>query len=416
MRIPSIPDAVNWRNGMVLEPSHFQANDRRTVALARMSGLLADPWPWGFTNLQLDETALASGELRLSAEGIMPSGEPFRQTRLAQPLGTGTDGQQSDFYLWRNPDTEAYSLQAGSDVAGEDSLPVARVVYRGGIWSNLSDWSPPTLVIDASHPLRMDINRQLGVLAALCTGFMTTLRLPGAENRPVSRVLGQVAAVLAQGVGVIEALLASSVITPGRVGVEALRLALGVRSAAGIFERLDGAWDPSDQRGSMRRLLYAAEAAASGIGLPFRASVFRDTDQPGVMLVDGMPNGSLLLAIEASRPEDLIAARTWFEGAALAAPSRIEEALTRRVSGCVRRQIERDPSIGISSGPLLALYQVDDDVSWRAGQQEISLAAETPPPANTSFSILIAEGVQTPTAAATPAPAAAPAAAPPQDA
>ena len=205
-------------------------------------------------------------------------------------------------------------------------------------------------------------------------------------------MLGQVAAALAQGVGVMEALLAAPAVSPGRLGIEALRLALGVRSAAGVFEQLADGWNPADQRGSIRRLLYAAESTASGIGLPFRASLFRRTDDGNVLMVDGMPSDALLLAIEASRPADLIAARSWLEGAALAAPDRIQEALTRRVAGCARRAIERDPRIGVSSGPLLALYHVNDDMSWRGGRSELALAAKTPPPANTSFSIFIPEG------------------------
>ncbi len=394
MHIPDIPETVPWRNGMVLEPAHFRLTDSRAAQLAHMAGLLADPWPWGFTILTLDETALASGELRLDCGGIFPNGESFRKTRLVRALGSGTDGEQVDYHIRRNPDTGGLSLQGGSGAAGQDTMPAARLVFRGGVWSNPSDWSAPTLLVDSEHPMRADINRQLGTLASLGTGFMATLRLPGAENRPVARVLGQVAAALAQGVGVIEALLVAPMVPPGRIGMEALRLALGVRSAAGIFDRLDGAWDPADQRGSIRRLLYAAESAASGIGLPFRASVFHPGDVAGVMVVEDMPGGGLLLAIEASRPADLIAARSWLEGAALAAPDRIQEALTRRVSGCQRRPVERDPTIGVSSGPLLALYQVDDDLAWRGGQQQLALAAETPPPPNTSFSILVIEGAE----------------------
>ena len=389
--VPNIPQAVSWRNGMVLDPSHFQSTDQRTAQLTHLASLLADPWPWGFAHLEIDDTALASGQLRVDCEGIFPDGVPFVSTRLNQPLPEGSDGDQADYSVRRTATGELL-LQAGDHAPGNDMLPVAKLVFRGGLWSGLSDWSAPTLLVGQDHAMRTEVNRQLGALAALCTGFMATLRLPGAENRPAARMLGLVAGVLAQGVGVIEALLAAPAVAPGRIGLEALRLALGVRSAAGIFEQLDSGWDPADQRGSIRRLLYAAESAASGIGLPFRASVFKASDDDRVLLVDGVPSGGLLLAIEASRPADLIAARAWFDGSALAAPDRIQEALTRRVSGCRRHAVARDPSIGVSSGPLIALYQVDDDLAWRGGQQQLALAADTPPPANTSFSIFIVEG------------------------
>ena len=393
MKVPTIPEAVAWQNGLVLEPQLFQRTDRRNAMLSHISALMANPWPWGFASVYIDETALASSQLRIKCEGVFPDGEPFKKIELFQVLKPGIDGSLANFFISRQSDGNEISMQQGDDTVSETTLPVARLIYQGGVWGMQSDWSPPALLIGPDHPMRTDINGQLGSLAALGAGFMATLRLPGAEERPAARVLRQVAASLSEGVGVIEALMAAPIVSPGRIGIEALRLALGVRSAAGIFERLDKGWEPDDQRGSMRRFLYSAESAASGIGLPFRASVFHKTDDSEVLVVNGMPSEMLLLAIEASRPADLIAARSWFEGAALAAPDRIQEALTRRVGGCARRPVERDSRLGVSSGPLLALYHVDDDRAWRGGNIELALASKTPPPLNTSFSVLIPEGM-----------------------
>ena len=390
MNIPTIPESVLWRDGLILSPEHFQRTDTRVAALSHLVGLVADPWPWGFLSIRVDETALSS-QLRIDCEGIFPVGVPFRQSNLVRPLPPGADGDRLDFHVLGNQGGDPISLAEGDDVPAELLLPAARLVSQGGVWGQLLDWSPPALLIGSRHPMRADLNHQLGALAALGAGFMTTLRLPGVEERPAARLLGQVASALAQGVGLLEAMLAAPVVSPGRLGVEALRLALGVRSAAGVFERIDNAWDPADQRGSIRRLLHAAESTASGIGLPFRATLFRPSDDADVLLVQGMPSDTLLLAIEASRPEDLLAARSWIEGAALAAPDRILEALNRRVAGCARRAVERDSRIGISSGSLLALYHVENDLSWRGGEGDLALASKTPPPLNTSFSVLLSE-------------------------
>ena len=390
MSIPKIPNAVVWRNGMILDPDHFNAADERASTLAYLASLMADPWPWGFMDMHIDETAMASGQLRVECEGIFPSGIPFRRLSLERMLGEGTDAKVVDYHIYRNPEDGSFSLKEGSQPPSEVALPVAKLVFHGGVWSQHPDWSAPTLLMDNDHPMRVDVNRQLGALSALAVGFATTLRLPGAEERPVARMLGQVSAVLAQGVGVIQALLASPAVPPGRIGLEALRLALGVRGAVRLFDPFDGLWDQSDQRGSIRRLLYAAESAASGIGLPFRANAFIPSDD-GMLVVQDMPSEALVLAIEAARPSDLISARAWLEGAALAAPDRIQDALNRRVAGCTRRPIERDSGMGVSSGALLALYNVDNDSVWRGGQAQVVLAAKTPPPANTSFSVLIPE-------------------------
>ena len=376
---------------MILEPQHFESSDRRAASLAHISALVADPWPWGFTRAELDETALSGGQIRLRCDGVFPDGEPFRNQLLAARLPQGEDGQEADYHVLRNPSDGSFALQLGDDdVPALSSLPAARLSFRAGSWSRLPDWSPTALLVDVEHPLRQEASRQIGGLAAIASGFMTTLRLPGAENRPVARTMSQVVVHLSQGVGTIEALLGAPMVAPSRLGMEALRMALGVRAAAGVFERIERPWDPADQRGSVRRLLAAAESAASGIGLPFRTVSFRARDD-GIMTVDDMPPGNLLLVIEVSRPADLIVARSWFDGAAIGSPDRIRDALTRRVSGCSRQPVERDPTLGVVSGPLLALYQVNDDVAWRGGQRELALAAETPPPLNTSFSVLVSE-------------------------
>lgn len=392
MTVPEIPAAVPWRNGMVLEPSHFHETDRRAAALSHLAAMAAEPWPWGFANVVVDDVALASAQLNVDCDGILPSGEPFKAQRLTRALPAGEEGDRADFHV-QGAEDGTVVLSSGTEAPASETLPVARLVFHGGVWSHLADWSPPAYLLGPEHPMRADMAQQLGALAALCAGFMATLRLPGAEERPAARVIGQVAAALAQGVGVMEALLAAPAVSPARLGVEALRLALGVRAAAGVLEQLEAAWDPADQRGSMRRLLYASETTASGIGLPFRASPFR-RNEDGLLVVEGMPLDPLLLAIEAGRPADLIAARSWLEGAAMAAPERIQDAFGRRVAGCRRQAIDRDPRIGVSSGPLLALYQVANDASWRGSSGDLALAATTPPPPNTTFSVFVPDDPQ----------------------
>ena len=55
MRIPAIPDAIAWREGMILEPAHFERGDDRSASLSHVAGLVADPWPWGFPAESLAE-------------------------------------------------------------------------------------------------------------------------------------------------------------------------------------------------------------------------------------------------------------------------------------------------------------------------------------------------------------------------
>ena len=393
MQLPRPPDPVDWSRVYQLQAEHFVRSDTRAELLAFVAAAVGEPWPWGLLDVVVDETALASGELRVRCAGVFPSGTFFSSAPLVKKLpGTGdVPGGSLSFHIESESRDSAPIMRIGASAPSGNTLPIARIVAHRGVWSLNAQWSPPALLVGPGHPLRADATEALAGLAALAAGFMTTLRMPGAEERSAARRLAAVSALLVQGVGVMEAYLASPYVTPGRLGIEARRLALGVRAAAGVFEPFSDPWDPADQRGSLRAILGSAQATASRLGLPFRASVFRRIGDDGRFVAEGLPQGTLSLGVEAARAADLMAARTWLEGAALAAPDRIEEALNRRVAGCAREPVPRDPRIGVSSGPLLALYRVSDDMTWRAGSASVALAAKTPPPGDVSFLIFVPE-------------------------
>ena len=393
MHFPRPPDPVDWSRVYQLQAEHFVRCDTRTEHLAFLAAAIGEPWPWGFFDAVVDETALASGELRIRCAGVFPSGRFFSSVGLTQKLPAPGDvpGGSLSFHVESESRDSLPALRPGDAAPSSSTLPIARIVTHRGVWSLNSQWSPPALLVGPDHPLRVEASQTLAALAGLAAGFMATLRMPGAEERAAARRLSAVSALLVQGIGVMEAYLASPFVTPGKLGIEARRLALGVRATAGVFEPLADAWDPADQRGSLRTILGAAQATASRLGLPFRANVFRVAGEEGRFVAEGLPRGQLSLGVEAARAADLMVARRWLEGAALAAPEKIDEALNRRVAGCAREPVPRDPQIGVSSGPLLALYRVSDDSIWRSGSPTLALAAKTPPPSDVSFLIFVPE-------------------------
>ena len=69
---------VAWREGMFLRPQHFQAQDRYADAQLRARIDSVRSWPWGFTELALDEDMAALGKFAVArARGVMPDGTPF---------------------------------------------------------------------------------------------------------------------------------------------------------------------------------------------------------------------------------------------------------------------------------------------------------------------------------------------------
>jgi type VI secretion system ImpJ/VasE family protein len=69
---------VAWREGLFLRPQHFQQQDRSMEARLRARLDAARPYPWGLTELVIDEDLATLGKFGvIRAVGVMPDGTPF---------------------------------------------------------------------------------------------------------------------------------------------------------------------------------------------------------------------------------------------------------------------------------------------------------------------------------------------------
>ena len=69
------PDAIQWHEGMLLAPQHFQQQAVRDGQHAIFHAQHASPYHYGVTELELDAERLASGKLFVSrVEAILPDG------------------------------------------------------------------------------------------------------------------------------------------------------------------------------------------------------------------------------------------------------------------------------------------------------------------------------------------------------
>ena len=69
---------VVWSEGMFLQPQHFQQQDRHFEHALETRVRWISPHPWGFSRLELDQDALATGKISITAaRGVMTDGTPF---------------------------------------------------------------------------------------------------------------------------------------------------------------------------------------------------------------------------------------------------------------------------------------------------------------------------------------------------
>ncbi|MFL6623233.1 MAG: type VI secretion system baseplate subunit TssK [Sulfurifustaceae bacterium] len=70
-----VPEALQWSEGMLLAPQHFQQNDIYWHALLAHQMAQLEPYYWGIFDLKLDNDALRAGNVRvLSLHAVMPDG------------------------------------------------------------------------------------------------------------------------------------------------------------------------------------------------------------------------------------------------------------------------------------------------------------------------------------------------------
>src|SRR5262245_15731761 len=97
-----IPDAVQWHEGMLLAPQHFQQTALRSEALLayRVGG--AATYPWGVVRLELDLGVLAQGLFRVDElEAVLPDGLVVRSPHAESepPLQLDLTGPGQDVRL-----------------------------------------------------------------------------------------------------------------------------------------------------------------------------------------------------------------------------------------------------------------------------------------------------------------------------
>ena len=72
-------DRIQWHEGMLLSPQHFQQESARVDALVAWQALAGQPAAWGIRRLAIDEALLGGARLRISLlEAVMPNGMALR--------------------------------------------------------------------------------------------------------------------------------------------------------------------------------------------------------------------------------------------------------------------------------------------------------------------------------------------------
>lgn len=215
---------VIWAKGAFLTPQHLQVQDRFVESVLQFRLEALNFRPWGFSELEIDHEALASGRFALhSATGLLPDGLPFEIPGVdeAPPAKAlvdyfGPDQKELDVYLAipsyrpagvnvsapdRGLDTRYVSivktvrdensgqaekpvqmakknfqiLAEGDPLRGRTVLRVGRVLKAGDQYELDPRFAPPLLRY-AANPFLVSIARQLVEILSAKSAMLAGMR------------------------------------------------------------------------------------------------------------------------------------------------------------------------------------------------------------------------------------------------
>lgn len=209
LTLHDIPNLIEWHEGMLLLPEHFEQLTLRQESLVQYHALTTSPYGWGVRALKVDEVQLLRGVFRvIEMEIVFPDGlavhyDAENTDVLEFDLGTLPDSaKQQSTMLYVSVPVQRFGRSAGDilryvssgEVSSEDdedvdtnviprlrprlclfagtepvkskfvSVPLGKLVYRREIFA-LDDYVPPTCEVAMGSPL-----------ASLCTATVRRLR------------------------------------------------------------------------------------------------------------------------------------------------------------------------------------------------------------------------------------------------
>lgn len=400
--IKDVPDPIQWHEGMLLSPQHFQQESLRNHMLAVTHAALAAPFHWGVVHLVLDRVALVSGMVRvLELEAVMPDGlvvshdssspypleldisplaDPLAQVPLTVHLTvpSARAGSFGGTRRWHSVEGRPVIDENGGDelmiprllprlalvataAAGEQppqrliSMPLARVQFSGDSFL-LADFAPPAMMVTANSTLgrlAADVARRLREKAMLLVQ-----RLGGADDSGAGAI--DVRSIVA-GLPALEAMLSVEVCHPFVV-YQALCTLVGhvsVFAGGGLPPRLSR-YDHNDPLPAYNeiadyvlKMIDRVRDVAAPIRFIFEDGMF------GVEMNAAWMTPRLIIGVRGPAAMSTAEVVSWVENAVIGSRSTIERLASLRVKGCSRQVIESAAEIGVSPQRGVTLFAIE---------------------------------------------------------
>ena len=417
-----IPEQIQWSEGMLLGPHHFQQAARRNEALLDYYLGHAVPYFWGVIELRIDPSRLAAGFVSIVAlEAVMADGTVVRhpaidggdlQLDLSPVLDRLRDGpvkiylvvpeHRSGASLVTGPLARYRSVE-GAPIPDENtgdnpvvlprlrphatlhagdppsrsftSLPLVEVSLRNeGL--EFSNFVAPMLAVTPESPIAKQCQDLLQRVRAKAAFVADRLHAPGAEMRQATIIdLRHSLHCLSAGLPSFEAELASAVAHPFQIYLTLNRMVghlalLGPGVVPPQFERydhadLDRTFEPL--LGFARRMLESVSETHMPIAFVYEAGAFR------LMMEPTWLRGDLLIGVRARPQQSESEVNAWISEAVIASAERVGEAAETRVRGAARRPLSAEEDLEFLPARGTFIFRIAADPHFIAPQRILEI-------------------------------------------
>ena len=427
-----IPEPVQWHEGMLLAPQHFQQSWLRSEALLGHALGEAGLFPWGVRRLSIDRALLAGGRLRLLVvEALLPDGlavlhpregDPFLELDLAPLKGELAQAamtvhltaprehprpEPGETRRWRS--VEGAPVADANTGEGEVamprlrpalglavtpgpltppsrrfvSLPLARIGFRDDAFT-LEPYAPPRTDFPAGSELAVltaSVAQRLRERAAALADRL--LAAPGAEP-PGGGPLDALKAMVG-GLPRLEALLLAERVHPFLVY-------LALCDLSGALAWLGGQPVPpppppyhhDDPLPAFATLVHFLLRMVERVREGYRVHRFRRVgdNRFALTLEAGMIGaGGLVIGARAGAGTPVAEMHAWLAEALIGSRAAMPAISQRRLRGAARARIDAAEELGLVPPPGMALIRISPDPEFVLPDQPFELAGSGNEPA-----------------------------------
>lgn len=437
-RTPVIPE-IQWHEGMLLSPQHFQQMELRNQQILSYHLHRLSPFHWGIHHLKFDPVVLGAGIIRvLEVDAVMPDGlivnkfgdaEPPLELDVT-PHKDELSKQEMTIYLVvpeRNAANSSvigewprYTSADGEEIIDENTpdnvvriprllpkigliasivpppryehIPIARIIYQDEAYI-LTPYMAPCFFVHKDSPL----GERCATLALKMREKASYLaeKWQAQIGSELSNETAELLRPLAESLPLLEALVGT-----GKTHPYDLYLALCTiagRLATLRYSQIIPAFPSyhhSEILNTLDPLLDWMERITGSIEQTYTIITFLQNDRLFYhKLPRTWPEESLLLGVRIPPSMDASEMAEWVRECVICSESHLESARMRRVTGAAREIIEGDELADLMPGSSLQLYRVQMDPHYiKPGENLMIFHAADQPHKRPSGIVLYVKG------------------------